>query len=188
MTMPPDIDVLGVWRASGCFSRISTVAVDLDVLVADEVHRAGGRHLRDPLGQGGRRHRPSAHVEGGLRMEHRRDQLAVAPVDTPAVAHQRIVNLRLVQQRAKFGLIKLRHHTLLTHVLFPAAGYGLCLPATRTGRPAWVIRTGGTAPATGLIGAPDSGRPAGTRRLCHARPRATSHLGSRPRNCQTCLT
>ena len=25
MTMPPDIDVLGVWRASGCFSRISTV-------------------------------------------------------------------------------------------------------------------------------------------------------------------
>src|SRR3984957_17412708 len=26
MTMPPDIDVLGVWRPSGCFSRISTEA------------------------------------------------------------------------------------------------------------------------------------------------------------------
>src|SRR5579871_5802264 len=26
MTMPPDIDVLGVWRVAGCFSRISAVA------------------------------------------------------------------------------------------------------------------------------------------------------------------
>ena len=52
-------------------------------------------------------------------MEARDHKLAVASVDAAAVAHQRIVNLRSIQQRAQFRVVKLGHHSFLTLESFP---------------------------------------------------------------------